>query len=293
LTYQLHQGEALSYLRTLADASVDAIITDPPYSSGGLYTGQRQQSPVKKYVTTGTQRDYRTFSGDNRDQRSWTLWMTLWLTEALRVAKPGSPVVLFTDWRQLPSTTDAMQMAGATWRGIVPWCKPAGRPSGPGRFRNGAEYAVWGSKGDMPPRAEIGYLPGYHVESVRQSDKHHVTGKPTALMRTLVKVCPPGGVILDPFAGSGTTGVAALLEGRQFIGAELDATNYDIAMQRLAEVTHHEGNEPHEPAAQNRRGHAGCAAARGAGRHRLAASSHRRVVVAPSKRASAGHRGAV
>lgn len=235
-SFQLHQSEALSFLLTLPDASVDAIITDPPYSSGGLHMAQRQQSPVKKYVQTGTQREHRSFSGDNRDQRSWTLWMTLWLTEALRVAKPGSPVVLFTDWRQLPSTTDALQAAGATWRGIVPWLKPAGRPSGPGRFRNGAEYAVWGSNGDMPPREEVGYLPGYHVESIRQKDKHHVTGKPTDLMRTIVRVCPTGGVILDPFAGSGTTGVAALLEGRDFIGVELDGVNCEIARCRMEDV---------------------------------------------------------
>jgi site-specific DNA-methyltransferase (adenine-specific) len=235
-SFQLHQGEALAFLRTLPDASVDAIITDPPYSSGGLHMAQRQQSPVKKYVQTGTLRPYQSFSGDNRDQRSWTLWVTLWLSECLRIAKPGSPVVLFTDWRQLPSTTDALQTAGATWRGIVPWLKPAGRPSGPGRFRNGAEYAVWGSKGDMPPRDEVGYLPGYHVESIRQKDKHHVTGKPTGLMRSIVRVCPPGGVILDPFAGSGTTGVAALMEGRDFLGAELDGVNCEIARCRMEDV---------------------------------------------------------
>jgi len=240
-SFQLHQGEALAFLRTLPDASVDAVITDPPYSSGGLHMTQRQQSPVKKYVQTGTKRDYASFSGDNRDQRSWTLWVTLWLSECLRVAKPGAPVVLFTDWRQLPSTTDAFQAAGATWRGIVPWLKPAGRPSGPGRFRNGAEYAVWGSNGDMPPREEVGYLPGYHVESIRQKDKHHVTGKPTELMRTIVRVCPPGGVILDPFAGSGTTGVAALLEGRDFIGIEMDGVNCEIARCRMEDA--HEERE--------------------------------------------------
>ena len=234
--FQLHQGEALSFLRTLPDASVDAIITDPPYSSGGLHMTQRQQSPTKKYVQTGTQRPYHSFSGDNRDQHSWTLWVTLWLSEALRVAKPGAPVVLFTDWRQLPSTTDALQAAGVTWRGIVPWLKPAGRPSGPGRFRNSAEYAVWGSKGDMPPCEAVGYLPGYHVESIRQKDKHHVTGKPTELMRAIVRVCPPGGVILDPFAGSGTTGVAALMEGRRFLGAELDGVHCEIARCRMEDV---------------------------------------------------------
>ena len=80
-SFQLHQGEALAFLRTLPDASVDAVITDPPYSSGGLHMAQRQQSPVKKYVQTGTKRAHRSFSGDNRDQRSWTLWVTLWLSE--------------------------------------------------------------------------------------------------------------------------------------------------------------------------------------------------------------------
>lgn len=236
--FQIHQGEALAFLRSLPDASVDAVITDPPYSSGGLHmTARTQQSTISKYVGSDVKREHRNFSGDNRDQRSWTLWVTLWLSECLRVAKPGAPVVLFTDWRQLPSTTDALQAAGATWRGVFPWLKPAGRPGGPGRFRNAAEYAVWGSNGDMPARADVGYLPGYHVESIRQSDKHHVTGKPTQLMREIVKCCPPGGIVLDPFAGSGTTGVAALLEGRRFIGAELDAINADIATQRMAAVT--------------------------------------------------------
>jgi site-specific DNA-methyltransferase (adenine-specific) len=236
--FQLHQGECLAFLRSLPDASVDAVITDPPYSSGGLHmTARTQQSTVSKYVGSDVKREHRNFSGDNRDQRSWTLWVTLWLSECLRIAKPGAPVVLFTDWRQLPSTTDALQTAGATWRGVFPWLKPAGRPSGPGRFRNGAEYAVWGSNGDMPPREDVGYLPGYHVESIRQSDKHHVTGKPTKLMREMVKCCPPGGIVLDPFAGSGTTGVAALLEGRRFIGAELDQVNAQVAMRRMAEAS--------------------------------------------------------
>jgi site-specific DNA-methyltransferase (adenine-specific) len=235
--FQLHQGECLAFLRSLPDASVDAVITDPPYSSGGLHmTTRTQQSTVAKYQVNGTKRQYRNFSGDNRDQRSWTMWVTLWLSECLRIAKPGAPIVLFTDWRQLPSTTDAFQAAGATWRGVFPWLKPAGRPGGPGRFRNAAEYAVWGSNGDMPPREDVGYLPGYHLESIRQTDKHHVTGKPTNLMRAIVQCCPPGGVVLDPFAGSGTTGVAAVLEGRRFIGAELDLVNAEIARRRMSDA---------------------------------------------------------
>jgi site-specific DNA-methyltransferase (adenine-specific) len=237
--YQIHHGEALAFLRTLPSASVDAVITDPPYSSGGTHMTSRTQRDTRtKYVVNDKQarKDLAGFSGDNRDQRSWVLWCTLWLTECLRVAKPGAPVVLFTDWRQLPSTTDVLQAAGATWRGVFPWLKPAGRPGGPGRFRNAAEYAVWGSNGDMPARDDVGYLPGYHVESIRRADKHHITGKPTDLMRTLVRCCPPGGVVLDPFCGSGTTGVAALLEGRLFIGAEKAAGNIAISRQRMDAV---------------------------------------------------------
>jgi site-specific DNA-methyltransferase (adenine-specific) len=234
--YQLHHAESLTTLRSLPSHSVDAIITDPPYSSGGLHmTARTQRSTTDKYVVSrGEPKDpHEDFSGDNRDQRSFVLWCTLWLTECLRVAKPGAPVILFTDWRQLPSTTDYLQAAGATWRGIFPWLKPAGRPGGRGRFRNASEFAVWGSNGDMPARSDLDYLPGYHVESVRRSDKHHITGKPTGLMRELVKCCPKGGVVLDPFNGSGTTGVAAILEGRQYIGIEQKSSNISKSLLRL------------------------------------------------------------
>jgi len=68
-------------------------------------------------------------------------------------------------------------------------------------------------------------------------DKHHVTGKPTALMRELVRCAPGNSVVLDLFAGSGTTGVATLLEGRRFIGVEREAAYCAIARQRLAAAT--------------------------------------------------------
>jgi site-specific DNA-methyltransferase (adenine-specific) len=62
----------------------------------------------------------------------------------------------------------------------------------------------------------------------------HPTVKPIELMRWLVRLaCPPGGVVLDPFCGSGTTGAAALLEGRQFVGLEREAEFVDIARARI------------------------------------------------------------
>jgi site-specific DNA-methyltransferase (adenine-specific) len=71
---------------------------------------------------------------------------------------------------------------------------------------------------------------------VRQADKHHMTGKPTELMRALVRPVLPGGLVLDPFAGSGSTGVAALLEGRRFLGIEREAEYVRIARDRMASL---------------------------------------------------------
>ena len=68
---------------------------------------------------------------------------------------------------------------------------------------------------------------------VRQSDKHHMTGKPTPLMCELVRIVPPGALVLDPFMGGGTTGVAALIEGRRFIGCEIDPEYFDISCRRI------------------------------------------------------------
>ena len=78
IPYLLHSGEALAWLMSLASASVDALIVDPPYASGGQSNTARKKRTASKYVrATGSK--YPDFEGDNRDQRSWTLWMTLWL----------------------------------------------------------------------------------------------------------------------------------------------------------------------------------------------------------------------
>jgi site-specific DNA-methyltransferase (adenine-specific) len=86
----------------------------------------------------------------------------------------------------------------------------------------------------MPQRVDVGVLHGVIREPVDQSDKHHIAGKPTAVMKAIARICPNDGVILDPFAGSGTTGVGALLVGRRFIGFELIEEYVAIARDRLA-----------------------------------------------------------
>jgi site-specific DNA-methyltransferase (adenine-specific) len=235
--YRLILGDALAELRHLPSDSVDAVIVDGPYSSGGLTRSDRNQSPNDKYTQQGTKNLRPEFSGDNRDSRSYAYWCQLWLSECLRIVKPSGYRLTFTDWRQLPTTTDALQAAGWVWRGLIVWDKTEGaRGPHTGYFRHQAEFIPWGTKGVSRPSQHGGPWPGVYRMPVKQSDKHHVTGKPTDLLRKLVQVVPPGGVILDPMQGSGTCGVASILEGRRYIGIELDPTYHGIAAQRIGEA---------------------------------------------------------
>jgi site-specific DNA-methyltransferase (adenine-specific) len=233
-TSTVYHGDSLDLLRQLPGASVAALVTDPPYSSGGQYRGDRMQATGSKYsgAEVFTTAD---FAGDNRDQRSFLTWMGLWLTESLRVVAPGGFCLLFTDWRQLPTMTDALQVGGWVWRGIVPWVKPWSRPAFKQRsYLNQCEYVIWGTVGSSV-QDETVPLPGfYHAASPRE--REHQTQKPLDVMRSLVRVAPVGGVVLDPFAGGGTTGVAAVLEGRQFIGVEITEHYAALTAQRLREA---------------------------------------------------------
>lgn len=236
-SWQLMQGESLALLGRMVDGSVDAVITDPPYSSGGFTRDDKSKAPELKYQQTGLEDKYPTFGGDSRDQRSYLAWCALWITECVRVLKPGGYFMAFTDWRQLPVLSDAVQAGGVYWRGVVAWNKGRGsRAPHKGYFRHQCEYVVWGTKGPALQLSHDGPFDGCIHAPVRQDDKHHMTGKPTALMCELVRPVAPGGLILDPFAGSGTTGVAAVMTGRRFIGIEREAAYAEISRTRLREA---------------------------------------------------------
>lgn len=234
----VYQGDVLTVLPQLAPESVHAVIADPPYCSGGVNSANRtRQPPRRKYISTNAADDLPDFDGDQRDQRSFTYWSTLWLTDCHRATKPGGVLMVFTDWRQLPSVTDAIQAAGWIWRGIIAWHKPATRVQ-PGRFTNSCEYIVWASKGPLW-RTGNSPLPGMYSHSAPHHSKRiHITEKPVALLRKLTKVVPIGGVILDPFAGSGSTGTAALLEGRRFIAIELSRHYAEQVAARVDVIEH-------------------------------------------------------
>ena len=231
----IHQGDCLEIMRGMPDCSVDAVVTDPPYSSGGFSRDDKSGNPEDKYQQSQTMKSYPTFSGDSRDQRSYLVWCSLWMSECWRVLRPGGYFLSFTDWRQLPVTTDAIQVGGIFWRGIIVWDKgPAARAPHKGYFRHQCEYVVWGTKGKAKILEHDGPFPGCIHSNIKQSEKYHITGKPTELMKELTRCVLPGGVVLDPFCGSGSTGIACVMNGLGFIGIEREPEYCEIARRRIA-----------------------------------------------------------
>jgi site-specific DNA-methyltransferase (adenine-specific) len=237
----LYRGDALAVLRDLPDASVDAVITDPPYSSGGAFRGDRAQPTEDKYRGWSQNPDgssrkptatYAGFTGDTRDQRGYLIWSAMWMTECQRILRPGGTFATFTDWRQLPTTTDAVQAAGLVWRALAIWDKGVGRPMR-GRFRNHVEFIVWATNG--PHSDEQDAYPGTILRHAPPGagDRLHLVQKPVSLIEELLTLTPRGCTVLDPFMGSGTTGAAAIKTGHQFLGVEMTPHYADVAERRL------------------------------------------------------------
>lgn len=228
----LYCGDCLEIIQDLD--GIDAVITDPPYSSGGQFRGDRSQRTSTKYVQTDSVITIRDeFSGDNRDQRAFLAWSTMWFGYLHRASNPGAICCAFTDWRQLPTMTDAVQCGGWVWRNIVTWWKPGVRMQR-GRFSSSAEYVIYAShgvpiEGERSPQNVLQYQP------VGGGEKTHIAEKPIALMEDLVSVTLPGALICDPFMGSGTTAAAAVRKGRRFVGIELDPRSFDLACARVQE----------------------------------------------------------
>lgn len=233
-------GDATLYLGDCLELAgelprIEALITDPPYSSGGMVRGDRMQATATKYINTDSKFTMREdFSGDNRDQRAFLAWATMVFSALHRNAVPGATILAFTDWRQLPTMTDAVQCGGWVWRNLVTWWKPGVRMQR-GRFSSSAEYVVYGShgpitEGEKSPQNVLSFAP------VAGEDKQHIAEKPVELLKALIGVTPAGASVTDAFMGSGTTGVACVELGRPFVGVELDGHMFDIACRRIEQA---------------------------------------------------------
>jgi site-specific DNA-methyltransferase (adenine-specific) len=233
----LIEGDCLEVMGALP--KVDAVVTDPPYSSGGAYRADRVAPTSSKYqISHETNRSYAAFAGDNRDQRSFQIWCERWMGKAIQLCGDGGGLACFIDWRNLAPVVDALQVGGWVFRGITPWHKgPDMRPV-KGWFRRNIEFICWGTCGPLLTGhlAEGDCLDGMFFHRVNGAEKQHQTGKPVDLMIDVLSVRPEWQTFLDPFMGSGTTLVACQRLGRQGIGIELDSSYFDIACRRVQDV---------------------------------------------------------
>lgn len=229
----LFLGDALEILPGLR--GIGALVTDPPYSSGGQYRGDRAQKTTDKYVQTGTLGYRPEFAGDNRDQRSFLAWCMLWLAAARNASAPGSPALVFSDWRQLPTMTDAVQAGGYVWRNLATWWKPGCRMQ-KGRFSSSAEYIVYATNGPavegMKSVQNVAKFPTSSVKS-----RKHIAEKPLDVLRWILSVVPAGSTVLDPFMGAGSTIRAARLAGLPSVGIDCDERYVERAADRLRQGT--------------------------------------------------------
>lgn len=225
----IHHADAVDIMRALPDASIDAIVTDPPYSEH-THKNMRGNRGAAGIVT----RDPG-FAAMTSELR------TLFSYEAVRVAR--SWIVVFSDWESIHLWKSTLEEAGGSYCRSIPWVRWS-CPQFSGLAPPTGSEAVVVAK---PKSRKALWLQGgrthYADKCLRAQSrleggrKKHPTEKPVSLMRAILEDCTlEGASILDPFAGSGSTGVAALQSGRNAVLVEKDATTFAAMQERLAIV---------------------------------------------------------
>lgn len=205
----LYLGDCLDILPTLAPGSVDAVVTDPPYdiiATGAGIGGRRQYlKDIQGFTDVGF--DPSIVSGFKN-------WM------------------VFCAAKQLPGMFK--YVGDRRWM-IVTWNKPNPTPLCNGNYLPDVEYIFhcWSSGclyGDYRDKSRFIVYPA-------QQNLDHPNEKPLRVMQKLIRnASDKGQTVLDPFMGSGTTGVACVQTGRKFIGIEIDPGYFDIAVKRIKQA---------------------------------------------------------
>lgn len=233
MTVDLRLGDCLEMMCALPDASVDAVITDPPYCSGGFNESQKKLSNGHG-LRSDTRKEIGWFTNDNMGT-SGAVWLLRSVAVAAnRVMRDGGSLCLFTDWRMIPIIEPALESSGLRWYNLVVWDKGGG---GLGwGFRMQHELILHFTKGKFKAYDHsVGNV--ISVPRMNHNGRLHQTQKPTDLLKSIVKVVSPkSGTVLDPFMGSGTTGVACVKLNRDFIGMEINPDYFAIAEKRIAEA---------------------------------------------------------
>jgi len=232
--FDIRTQDCIDFLRGLPAESVDLIVTDPAYSGMNRHLRLGHGRIVGHYGKPDNERWFHEFSDDPESY-------AVFLRECHRVLRQDRHVyIMFDSFSML--TLGALVREFFDVKGVVVWDKVH---LGMGHyFRRRHEQIVFASKGrrklsrrDLP---DVWAVPRLHRAT-------YPTQKPVKLFEYMVQAsAEPGFVVCDPFCGSGSSGIAALLGGCDFIGADIDARAVDIAEDRLARFTT-TGKDPLEP----------------------------------------------
>ena len=222
--YKLLQGNCLQRMQEIPDNSIDLLLTDPPYNI----------SVPNRFHTMNRQGIY---FGD------WDVNFNLtdWLVIAIQKIRKGGTGIVFTSWQNLSLLQKAIEENGCTVKNLIQWQKTNAMPRNRDRlYVNVTEFAIWFVKGDgwvfhrLKPTYETGI---FCYPTIDNNERVHPTQKPIKLMLNLAEIhSDEGTTVLDPFMGSGTTGVACIYANRDFIGIELDNTYFNAAKSRIEEA---------------------------------------------------------
>ncbi|MBA2720772.1 MAG: site-specific DNA-methyltransferase [Chloroflexi bacterium] len=223
--WSLHLGNCLTGMRTLADMSVDVTITDPPYEAEAHTKGKRQGPTSDGRVRVVD--EAFTFAAITEATRLEVARQICRVTRGL--------ALVFCQVEAVSAWQSAFVAGGMLYRRAIPWVKPDAMPSLHGRWPGQAVEMIVlaGKPGAIAPIG--GKARYYECTRERRDTRAHPTAKPLELMRQIVAdFSDPDDLVLDPFAGSGSTGVACRMLGRRFIGWELDSNYHAVATRRLS-----------------------------------------------------------
>lgn len=221
----LHLGDCMEILKIIPDKSIDLVVTDPPYqietSGGGLYT-QADKQYVKEL----------NFMKDGFSEEV--------LDELCRVMKKINVYFFCSQKQIIPLLDYFVKKKKCNWN-LLTWHKVNPVPACGNKYLTDTEFILFFREKGVKIYGEFKTKFTYYVTPLNQKDKKkygHPTVKPQEILLNLVtNSSQEGDTVLDPFMGSGSTGVASKTLNRNFIGIELDSNYYEIAKNRINDET--------------------------------------------------------
>ena len=217
---RLIPGDAVRLLPRFRAESVDLIVTDPPYPtiSGGNTTSHRRCSGMLS-------------ANDGRIFRHNDVAPTDWLPQAFRILRDPGHCYIFTNFLNLESMMAAARAAGFELHNLLIWRKQNATPNR--WYMKNIEYVILARKGAARRITDAGSMTCHDFENP-VGRKSHPTEKPVDLLRFYIENSSGmGQLVLDPFAGTGSTLVAARSCGRVGLGIEIDPEYLATASRRL------------------------------------------------------------